>query len=340
MERVGVVRVIRQYGAVDGLGLVELAGLLMLETGFKRAAMIGRSRSLRRDGIGHVQLHGSGIGPETGKDYIKGFRINIRSVMNSFEQSQFLDRVHQGVDVVQNLDILYAGACVGDLEFLSLYRTCMQQTRTGVGAWKAFRRAQRALTLARYFHYALSVDGARVECGVLRGFTALMLAKVAGHRNQEFDGAGFHLVDSFEGLSAPTAGDQIGIERLPNGEDRPVFPHQAGHLAASLEQVRSVFTDFPNTDFHKGWIPDVFAGLPETEWSFVHIDVDLYEPTKACIEYFLPRLAPGGVIVNDDFASPLFPGGGRGWKEVMDQRALSYVVLDTGQSVYLKPHVH
>ena len=135
--------------------------------------------------------------------------------------------------------------------------------------------------------------------------------------------------------SIGTVNDAIATQRLPTGEEKPVFAQQAGHFATPVDHIRSVMSDFPGVTIHKGWIPDVLSELPETAWSFVHIDVDLFEPTKACLEYFLPRLAPGGVIVNDDFGSPLFPGGQRSWHEVMESHGLSYAVLDTGQAVYL-----
>jgi hypothetical protein len=258
-----------------------------------------------------------------------------RDSVTPFEQNQFLEHAHRNLDIDRSQEILFAGANIGDLAFLPLYRSCMERTGTKVGGWKVFRRAKRALILARYFDHALTVPGGRVECGVFRGFSALMLSLVARMRDQGFDGTGFHLIDSFEGLSTPTADDAIGIERFPNGHERPVFPHLAGHFATPIGHVRSVMADFPGTAIHKGWIPEVLSDLPDTDWSFVHIDVDLFEPTKACLEYFLPRLAPGGVIVNDDFGSPLFPGGGRSWQAVMEDRGLSYAVLDTGQAVYV-----
>lgn len=258
-----------------------------------------------------------------------------RASVTPFEHNEFLEHAHRNLDIDRSQEILFAGANIGHLAFLPLYRSCMERTGTTVGGWKVFRRAQRALILARYFDHSLSVSGARVECGVFRGFSALMLAMVAQMRDQSFDGAGFHLVDSFEGLSTPTPGDAIGVERFPDGRERPVFPHPAGQFATPVDHVRSVMADFPGAAFHKGWIPEIFSDLPETDWSFVHIDVDLFEPTKACLEYFLPRLAPGGVIVNDDFASPLFPGGGLSWQAVMEARGLSYAVLDTGQAVYV-----
>lgn len=258
-----------------------------------------------------------------------------RAAMNPFEQAEFLENVHQNVDIDRNLEILFAGAKIGQLEFLPLYRVCIERTGTPVGSWKGFRRAQRAFNLVRYFDHSLSVKGARIECGVWRGFSSLMLAQFARMRDKSFNGTGFHMVDSFEGLSAPTEKDAIATQRLPTGEEKPVFAQQAGHFATPVDHIRSVMSDFPGVTIHKGWIPDILSELPETAWSFVHIDVDLYEPTKDCLEYFLSRLAPGGVIVNDDFGSPLFPGGQHGWHEVMESHGLSYAVLDTGQAVYL-----
>ena len=75
--------------------------------------------------------------------------------------------------------------------------------------------------------------------------------------------------------------------------------------------------------------------LPEDKWSYVHIDVDLYRPTLDSLEYFFPRLAAGGVIINDDYASPLFPGGGSGWIEFFERVKKPFTVLDSGQAVFI-----
>ena len=115
------------------------------------------------------------------------------------------------------------------------------------------------------------------------------------------------------------------------------FPRRR-HLSTPVDRVRGVLADFPKIGIHEGWIPDVFASLPEDHWAFVHIDVDLYEPTKACLEYFFPRVSVGGVIINDDFKAPLFPGCGRAWQEFFDARQLLYIVLDTGQAVFMNPN--
>ena len=36
-------------------------------------------------------------------------------------------------------------------------------------------------------------------------------------------------------------------------------------------------------------------------FSFVHMDVDLYESTKSCLDFFYPRMSRGGVIISHDY---------------------------------------
>ena len=58
-------------------------------------------------------------------------------------------------------------------------------------------------------------------------------------------------------------------------------------------------------------------------------------PPRPAWRIFVPLLSPGGVIVNDDFKAPLFPGCGCAWHEFFESRDLSYSVLDTGQAVFI-----
>ena len=166
--------------------------------------------------------------------------------------------------------------------------------------------------------------------------SALLTSKVHQVYDESYTGKKLHLVDSFEGLSQPKEKDALGFTEVLPGVRQPVYSHGKGHFATPLEHVQNVMRAFPDVRFYKGWIPEVLKKLPNVGWAFVHIDVDLYEPTYSCLEYFAPRMVKGGVIINDDFASPLFPGGGRGWIEYCQKHELHYVVLDTGQSVYIK----
>ena len=255
--------------------------------------------------------------------------------MDPYQELQFLNHVQRDVSPEENLKILFRGAQVAGTDFLPLYIDCLDETGTRVGTWKTFRRAQRAITLARYFEHSLALEGRRAECGVFRGFSALLMARIARLHDGQFLGNGLHAIDSFEGLSPPTEPDALGVDESDHNNPRYVYSHSAGHFSTPVDHIRRVLSDFPEVGVHKGWIPDVFRTLPDSAWSFVHIDVDLYAPTQAGLEYFFPRLSPGAVIVNDDFGSPLFPGAGHAWHEFFEARGLSYLVLDTGQAIYL-----
>jgi len=232
------------------------------------------------------------------------------------------------IDHEDQLRTLFAGCRIGSREFLPLYFKAMKTTGTPVGDWKIYRRALRAFFLAQYFQRSLAVEGAFAECGIYYGFSAYMLRTLM--EGAQATPKAFHLIDSFEGLSPPGKGDRLVIDGTP--QENTILP---GHFKVDLERVYARFSGLENVYWHKGWIPEVLKELPEQSWAFVHIDVDLYEPTKTALEYFLPRMSPGGIIVNDDFASPDFPGAGRAWHEILEPKGLPYIALDSGQAIYI-----
>lgn len=138
-------------------------------------------------------------------------------------------------------------------------------------------------------------EGAVVECGAYRGHSSYLLCKILKAADPSFDGTGYHVFDSFEGLSTPIAEDKLGA-------------HVKGMLSAGLDVVQATLKDFPGIRYHRGWIPEIFKTLEEARYRFVHVDVDLVEPTVGAIEYFYPRLVPGGILVCDDYASVKWPG--------------------------------
>lgn len=233
------------------------------------------------------------------------------------------------IDHEDQLRTLFAGCRIGSREFLPLYFKAMKTTGTPVGDWKIYRRALRAFFLAQYFQRSLAVEGAFAECGIYYGFSAYMLRRLM--EGTQATPKAFHLIDSFEGLSQPEEADR----RLIDGTLQDNI-HKAGHFKVDLEKVYARFSGLENVYWHKGWIPEVLAELPEQAWAFVHIDVDLHTPTKTALEYFLPRMSPGGIIVNDDFASPEFPGAGQAWREALEPQGLPYIALDSGQAIYIR----
>ena len=243
---------------------------------------------------------------------------------------------HARAPMALHAEILFRDARVGERRFEDIMAQAIDATGLQVPPLKAIRRREATLNLIRYFRHARTLPGLWAECGVFAGTTSLALCLAARAEQPGFDGGGMHLVDSFEGLSELGEAD-LRAERAADGSTTMVQPpRNRTNFAAPLELVRDAMAGFPGASLHKGWIPQVLAELPEASWSFVHVDVDLYRPTLDCLEYFFPRLVPGGVIVCDDYGSPAFPGARRAWIEFCGD-SLGYVALPTGQSVLVKP---
>jgi len=58
---------------------------------------------------------------------------------------------------------------------------------------------------------------------------------------------------------------------------------------------------------YKGWIPNEFPKVNNVKFAFVHIDVDIFQPTRDSLEFFYPRLVPGELFVFDDYGFDLCP---------------------------------
>ncbi len=243
--------------------------------------------------------------------------------------------LHERSPLDMHARILYGGARVEGTGLLDLFNACVDESATQVSPWKALARIQGAMNLAHYFLHSLSLEGARAECGVFQGLSALYVCRVAALKRQDFTGADFHLIDSFEGFPEPRSEDFITVNRGKNGAVRaPAF--QQGDAAASLEHVRRVLRDFPGVHFHPGFIPNILSCLPETHWAFVHIDVDLHHPTLESLEYFYPRMVQDGIVICDDYGSDLFPGARKAWDRYCNGHGIPFVVLETGQSVIVR----
>lgn len=252
----------------------------------------------------------------------------------TLERIRKLTAAAEGAPIERHLQILYSGVRVAGVPLLELTDEAMRRSNTWNPPAKSIQRRERTFNLVQYFLYAGSLPGLQAECGVFNGCSALACCLARRAAEPEFDGAGFHLVDSFEGLSNPTDKDWFEPETAAAGGAPPLWPRNG--FKSDVDAVRPVFAGFPGVSIRKGWIPEVLDRLPNEQWSFVHIDVDLYGPTRSCLEYFLPRLVPGGVVVCDDYGSLMFPGAARAWDEVLRSAAVSFVELPTGQAVVIK----
>ena len=170
-----------------------------------------------------------------------------------------------------------------------------------------------------------------VECGCWTGHSSYAISKILKQNNFENN---FHIFDSFEGgLSDFGKKDKHLTQDFTDEEEK-----QLGKRWSSSEEfVRDALSEFSFVKIYNGWIPDRFSEIEGRKFQFVHIDVDLYQPTLDSLEFFFPRLIPGGFIICDDYNLSLFPGATKAWDEYFeDKEYLLNYKLACGGSFLIK----
>lgn len=178
---------------------------------------------------------------------------------------------------------------------------------------------ERKFALKEFARSVKSLPGAVAECGSYVGVSAWFIAN-------ELRDSEFYLFDSFEGLSVPSEKDQSDDE-LPQW--------RSGSMASTETEARENLKEFQNVHLMKGWIPQRFNEVSHLRFKLLHIDVDLYEPTRDSLDFFYDRMVPGGIIVMDDYGFRNCPGAFLAANEFMENCPEEIIHLPTGQGVII-----
>ena len=172
--------------------------------------------------------------------------------------------------------------------------------------------------LGRYFAYLLretrEVPGDVVECGVGHGYSLSVLA-------EEATMAGRNTIwgyDSFEGL--PKLGSyDYGIRRSPRGAgDFKSTPGEA------MYQVSWRVGTLKNIKLRKSWFADLKPDDLPYQVALLHLDVDLYESYKTCLNLFWGRIPSGGIVALDEYGDIGWPGCKQAVDEFLQEHPESY----------------
>lgn len=180
------------------------------------------------------------------------------------------------------------------------------------------RSTDRKYTVIQFLKLVDHLTGDTAECGVYEGATSYFICK---HTQQT--GKTHHIFDSFEGLSEPSEVDGSFWRK--------------GSLTAEEQTARKNLSEFGNTIFYKGWIPERFNEVKDVQFSFVHIDVDLYQPTFDSLAFFYDRLQPEGIIICDDYDFiKSCPGARKAMDDFFKDKPENVISLSTGQGFIIK----
>lgn len=144
------------------------------------------------------------------------------------------------------------------------------------------------------------IEGDIVECGVSIGHGALLFTLFSDYIGKPRVYYGF---DSFEGFPDPVAKDDVtpitGKGFWANPPETVLKVLRDGRIddATIRQRIRLV----------KGWFD---ATLPQYSGTIalLHLDCDLYESYRLALETLYDKVAPGGVVLFDEYDDPRWPG--------------------------------
>ena len=158
--------------------------------------------------------------------------------------------------------------------------------------------------------YKNGITGAVAEAGVYKGNTAKYI-------NCLFPDRKLHLFDTFRGFP----------EKDKKREDERGFYRSDIDFSDTAEELVMKKMTFPDkVIIHKGWFPETTQGIVDN-FSFVRLDMDLYDPIYAGLVYFYPRMEKGGYIFIHDCRSKNFEGARAAVQDFCKKEHVGYLCM-------------
>ena len=153
-----------------------------------------------------------------------------------------------------------------------------------------------------------NIPGAMAELGVDFGDTAKYLNLYCPERS-------LYLFDTFSGFDKRDR----DASQARTEEDLDFY-----NVRSNAEDVLGRMFYPESCVIKEGYFPESLDGM-EDSFSFVHIDCDLYKPITAGLEYFYPRLNPGGYIAVHDYYNLSFPKSKEAVRDFAEKNGISFV---------------
>ena len=177
----------------------------------------------------------------------------------------------------------------------------------------------RRWALKQLLRLTANVPGDTAECGVYKGCSSYAILESNVY---SIIPRWHHIFDSFEGLSSPSSKDSDYW--------------MLGDLSIGEEIVKQNLAEFDKVTLYKGWIPSRFDEVSEKQFSFVHVDVDLYQPTLDSIVFFYDCLSDGGIFLCDDYGFDTCSGATVAIDEFLLSKPEKMISLPDGGGFFIK----
>jgi len=192
-----------------------------------------------------------------------------------------------------------------------------------------FRTAKKFLYWHRLVSIAQDIDGDFVECGVGAGESLLHISTLALEYQPFRRVWGF---DSFEGF--PQFSQEDTSHRRQNNSDWKFDGQLVKILLDTFIQYGIPLTWVQsNVTLVQGYFETSLKLYTGNKIALLHIDADLYQSYKTCLEAFYPLVAENGIIAFDEYMGTLerhnFPGASRAIDEFLADKK-----VERGRDLY------
>jgi O-methyltransferase len=210
---------------------------------------------------------------------------------------RIIEKMGYSISKIDKTSTLYPD--IREEEFWDLYHFCRPYTMTSVERMYALYCSVNHILLN-------NIDGDFVECGVWRGGSSMLVAKMLSTRN--LTDRKIYLFDTFEGMSEPTKDDvdfrgESAFELLDeNQQDKEMSVWALAEFGVAQNNMK--LTNFPmeNILFVKGMVENTLPGsIPDKNIALLRLDTDWYESTKHELTHLFPIIETNGIIIIDDY---------------------------------------
>lgn len=159
-----------------------------------------------------------------------------------------------------------------------------------------------------------------VEFGCYVGTTSLFIQRLIRGSQRTL-----HVYDSFAGLPEKSSKDAS-----PAG-----FQFKTGELAATKSEFIKNFkkAGLKLPMIHKGWFSDLAAADIPDKIALAFLDGDYYESVMTPLKLIWPNLAPGAVVIVDDYQNEALPGAAKAVDEWLRDHKIGGLKIEASLAI-------
>jgi hypothetical protein len=186
----------------------------------------------------------------------------------------------------------------------------------------------RVHTICWAARHASKLEGDFVECGVAAGFYSLAACSYV-----DFGALSktFWLFDTFHGHPRDKIDDR----------EKYLFTDEVWKVwkayPDTYEHVKCSFSQYKNVRPVRGTVPEILSTVDIERVCYLSLDLNIWKPEVAALEYFWDRLVPGAVVVFDDYAQAAFAALNEHENEFARRHGVQILTSPTGQGILIKP---